>query len=219
MKNIDIKKNGYKIFSKNFFNIKKSFLKEFENIYKEKSFQSDHLNTAVINNLSSINNHPEIKRIFDEIVNILNKNEYYNNLIFDDIWFIKSNKKTYTPKKLPYIPHIDKVRKFKVMIYLNDVNLRDGPINFTKINPDTYEIFRKNLKSNYKKKQENKIVDIPIKDYLPLTGKFGTTIFFDTNTPHFAGKITKLPSYRNVVRFNFRFSIKKTFFQKFFNLC
>tara|TARA_B110001450_G_C17652562_1_gene493908 strand:- start:1737 stop:2405 length:669 start_codon:yes stop_codon:yes gene_type:complete len=208
MKKIDVYKNGYKVFSQNFFKLKKSFLNEFENIYKEKKFKSNHLNTAIINDLSSVDEYIETRRMFDEIIDVLKKNEYYDKLVFDDIWFIKSNKKTHTPKKLPFISHIDKIRKFKVMVYLNDVKLKDGPINFTKINPDKYELFRKNLKSNYKKKQKNRIIDIPKKNYTPLTGKFGTTIFFDSNTPHFAGKITKLAAHRNVVRFNFRFKEK-----------
>ena len=217
MKKIDVNKNGYKIFPHNFFKLKKSFLMEFEDIYKEKKFKSNHLNTATINDLNSINEYAEIKRMFNKIVKILEKNDYHDKLIFDDIWFIKSNKKTYIPEKLPFIPHIDKIRKFKIMVYLNDVKKKDGPINFTKIDPNKYELFRKNLKSDYKKKQKNRITDIPKKNYKPLLGKFGTTIFFDSNTPHFAGKITKLAAHRNVVRFNFRFkeNKKKNFFYNF----
>ena len=35
--------------------------------------------------------------------------------------------------KLPFIPHIDKIRKFKVMVYINDINSDAGPISFFKI--------------------------------------------------------------------------------------
>ena len=36
-------------------------------------------------------------------------------------------KKFYKNGELPNIPHIDKIRKFKIMIYLCDVNLDNGP--------------------------------------------------------------------------------------------
>ena len=62
------------------------------------------------------------------------------------------------PDQLPNIPHIDKIRKFKVMIYLNPVTLSNGPINLLKINPENYEDKRKNLKNNYKLNQENQIL-------------------------------------------------------------
>ena len=79
---------------------------------------------------------------------------------FDDIWFVKSVESIYEPKKLPYIPHIDKVRKIKAMVYLNDVTIEDGPLYIAKVNPNNYENFRKELKPDYKKRQENEIKNL-----------------------------------------------------------
>ena len=60
MKKLDVNKNGYKIFPQNFFKLKKSFLNEFEDVYKEKSSNLI-VNTATINDLSSIYKYAEIK--------------------------------------------------------------------------------------------------------------------------------------------------------------
>ena len=90
------------------------------------------------------------------------------------------------------------------MVYLNDVTIEDGPLFITKVDPNIYENFRKELKPDYKKRQENEVKNLNIKDYSPLIGKFGTTIFFDTNAPHFAGKIHNENSMRKIIRFNFR---------------
>ena len=45
------------------------------------------------------------------------------------------------------------------------------------------------------------IKNLKIEDYSPLNGEFGTTIFFDTNAPHFAGKIHNKNSLRKIIRF------------------
>ena len=152
--------------------------------------------------------------LYENIISTISKNNI-NNIFFDDIWFVKSVESTMNPK-LPYVPHIDKVRKFKA-VYLNDVTVEDGPLFITKINPNKYESFRKNLKQDYKKNQEN-IRDIDIKEYLPLTGDLGT-IIFDTNAPHFAGKLVSANSMRKIIRFNFRYKKEskfKSFIKKIF---
>ena len=207
--NLDTYKNGFHISSKDLFDINEKVKNEFENVFQKEKFQSEYLNTSIIENIDDIMNYPEIYRIFGEIINILKKNNYYNKIKFDDIWFIKSTQQIFKSGQLPYIPHIDKVRKFKVMIYLNDVDIEDGPINFIKIDPEKFENFRKNLKSDYKTRQENLIKDYPLGEYEPVSGLFGTTIFFDTNTPHFAGKLEKNFATRKAIRFNFRYFEKK----------
>jgi len=94
------------------------------------------------------------------------------------------------------------------MIYLNKLELENGPIHFVKINPNKCENFRKKLGKNYKEKQEDAIKDIHVGKYEPLKGKFGTTIFFDTNTPHFVGKIENVSAERKVISFNSSFNEK-----------
>ena len=213
---MNIEKTGFKIYPKNLFKLNNNILYEFKEILKKKTFKSNgHQNTSIIENINHIENYQETKKIFEQIIKILKKKKYYNKLVFDDIWFINSTTQTYKPKKLPFIPHIDKIRKFKIMIYLNNVKKENGPLNLAKANPKNYEVFRKNLKFDYKKKQENEVTNLSSSKYKSLTGKFGTVIFFDTNTPHFAGKITN-SSKRKVIRFNFRFieKNKKSLFIK-----
>ena len=38
-----------------------------------------------------------------------------------------------------------------------------------------------------------------------MTGKFGASIFFDTNAPHFAGPFSEDFTKRKIIRFNFRY--------------
>ena len=216
---LNIEKNGFKKLDGNYFNIKNNILEEFEEIYKNKTFcNNEYENTSIIKNLKDLNNYKMISSLYENIISTISKNNI-NNIFFDDIWFVKSVESIYEPERLPYVPHIDKVRKFKAMVYLNDVTVEDGPLFITKINPNKYESFRKNLKQDYKKNQENIVRDIDIKEYLPLTGDLGTIIFFDTNAPHFAGKLVSANSMRKIIRFNFRYKKEskfKSFIKKIF---
>lgn len=106
--------------------------------------------------------------------------------------------------KLPYIPHIDKSRYLKAMIYLHDVTLDHGPINLGNIKQGVdIEKIRKKLPKNYKESGLNSISHKDIEgDMKALEGNAGDVIFFDTNTPHHAGIITKGYS-RKILRFDF----------------
>ncbi len=134
---------------------------------------------------------------FQEIINS-------SDLRFNKLWLVNSipneTKKTF----LPYVPHIDYKRFFKVMIYLHDVNLENGPIHLgkTKNNIDIEQI-RKKLPNDYKDKGLNIISKDQIEgNLIPMLGNAGDAIFFDTNTPHKAGQI-KSGYYRKVLRFDF----------------
>ncbi len=217
MDQIDLKidTNGFKKLDGNLFGLKSDVLNDFDSIYKNKKFSNNnHKNTSIISQLEDLKNFQQVKFIYNKINQIFLYNNI-KNLEFDDIWFVKSIEEIYEPSKLPYVPHIDKIRKLKVMIYLNDVELEDGPLFITKINPKEYEKFRKNLKPDYKVKQENIIKDIDIKNFFPQMGSMGTVIFFDTNAPHFAGKLYNNKSIRKIIRFNFRFT-NSNLIKKFF---
>ncbi len=206
--NLSIKTEGYRKIDNNIFNLDNKILNEFELIYNEKKYSNNgHENTSIINNINDLKNFPYVNKLFRKILDLVKYNKI-SNIEFEDIWFVKSVESIYEPKKLPYVPHIDKVRKFKAMIYLNNVTLDDGPLYMTKINPNLYEDFRKNLKPDYKIKQENVVKNINLSSYKPLIGKLGTTIFFDTNTPHFAGKLSSEKSLRKIIRINFKFKKK-----------
>ena len=216
---LNINSEGYKKIDNNIFELNNKILEEFEIIYNDKKYNSNgHKNTAIINNLNELKKFNYLEKLNKNILNLI-KNNKIKNIQFDDIWFVKSVESIYEPRKLPYVPHIDKVRKIKAMVYLNDVTIEDGPLFMAKVDPNNYENFRKELKPDYKKRQENEVKNLNIEDYSPLNGKFGTTIFFDTNAPHFAGKIYNKNSLRKIIRFNFRFKPQnpiKNFFRNLF---
>ena len=77
------------------------------------------------------------------------------------------------------------------MVYLHDVSLEHGPIHLGRVkNTINIEKKRKQLPQDYKEKGLNSINDKDLDGSLmPMTGKTGDVIFFDTNTPHKAGII------------------------------
>ena len=87
---------------------------------------------------------PFLENTLKKVIDIL-KDE--NQIKFDSIWVQKTTKQSshYNPAKLPLIPHIDKKRMFKIMVYLNDVIKENGPINLIKCDTNKYENLRLNL--------------------------------------------------------------------------
>lgn len=62
---------------------------------------------------------------------------------------VKSKPKDTDSTKLPYIPHFDKQRYLKAMIYLHDVDINHGPIHFGNLQlPAEIEIRRRKLPAN-----------------------------------------------------------------------
>ena len=117
---------------------------------------------------------------------------------------MESSEEYYKKNELPYVPHIDKERFFKVMIYLDEVNQSNGPLCFYNDIPKNYEKLRLSLPKDYKLKKLNVLNDLDLNKFIACTGSFGTSIFFDTNTPHFASETQKY-NKRKVLRFNFKF--------------
>ena len=115
----------------------------------------------------------------------------------------KNSKKIYDDKKLPYIPHIDFNRCLKFMIYLNDVGQNNGSIHISNSDPDIYEEKRLSLKPNTPLINNNHITDLDKDSYLPMTGKAGDIIFFDTNQPHFGGSFSSEDQSRFILRIDF----------------
>jgi len=128
----------------------------------------------------------------------------YKDLSFEKLWLVSSLSDNTNKITLPYIPHIDKRRYLKAMVYLHDVNLEHGPIHLGRVkNTINIEKRRIKLPQNYQERRLNTIDDEDLKGSLtPMTGKAGDVIFFDTNTPHKAG-IIKGSYYRKVLRFDF----------------
>jgi hypothetical protein len=190
----------------NFFKINREILNEYNEIKKLKKYR-------ITNSMSSLKFTKDIKKykniynLFLKIEKIIKKKK--KNVIFEDIWLVKSNKRFTNLDKVPYVPHIDKIRKYKVMVYLNDIGINCGPLYISKISPEKFEEKRKKFSKNYQKNKEN-IINIPKEKFIPCIGPFGTTIFFDTNSPHFGGRIMKINKERLILRFNFRYVDKFT---------
>jgi hypothetical protein len=134
------------------------------------------------------------------------------------VWMVKSQPKDTDPKKLPYLPHFDKHRYLKSMIYLHDVDERNGPIHFGDLrSPPQIDVRRKDLPANYKELGCNIIGASELKAGMnPIIGKKGDGVFFDTNAAHCAGIVSE-GFERHVIRFDFEvhgFNPKKSFFQR-----
>ena len=118
-----------------------TLLNRFDQIYKENMHKSL---TPGIKELmgDEISNEPLftslLERIHKKFEFILDKND----LIFEKLWLVSSIPIDADETKLPYIPHIDKDRSLKAMIYLHDVSLNHGPIHIgrAKNNIDTEQI-------------------------------------------------------------------------------
>ena len=178
-------------------------LREFDQIYQENTSKNIHANFLDLRKddimkiplfLSLLN---KIQKKFETIIG-------HNDLSFEKLWLVSSLSDDTNKITLPYIPHIDKRRYLKAMVYLHDVNLEHGPIHLGRVKSTTdIEQKRKKLPSDYKEKGLNTISDKDLDGSLtPITGKAGDVIFFDTNTPHKAGVI-KDNYYRKVLRFDF----------------
>jgi hypothetical protein len=193
--------NGYSIYNENIFSLNKITANNlFDKDFKEKKYKTK------IPSLSKIDNQDVSNEIYLKIIeNIYDclETDLKTKIKFSNLWLQLSEEKNYDSFKLPFIPHIDYRRCFKVMIYLNNIKKENGPIHLITENPDKFENKRKSLKKDYKSRQENAVNDFDVKLYEACTGDFGTAIFFDTNCPHFAGKITS--GYRKILRFNFHY--------------
>ncbi len=125
-----------------------------------------------------------------------------NGFYLDKIWLVHSLPRDEPSDSLPYVPHFDKHRYVKVMIYLDDVSLSDGPFHSLSFAPIKNEEKRLNLSKNYKYNGENTVKDISVDDFIPCVGCSGSIVIFDTNCPHFAGSING-EGHRRVLRFDF----------------
>ena len=128
----------------------------------------------------------------------------YNHLKFTKLWLVHSTSKVTNTKELPYVPHFDKERYIKAMVYLDDVTLKDGPIYLSElIDASDIDFRRNNLPNNYKKTGDNIFADDELaSDMKPIIGKMGDVVIFDTNAPHKAGTISPGHS-RKVLRFDY----------------
>jgi ectoine hydroxylase-related dioxygenase (phytanoyl-CoA dioxygenase family) len=141
-----------------------------------------------------------------------------SDIVLDKVWFVKSQSKDTDPNKLPYLPHFDKHRYLKAMVYLHDVVEDHGPIHFGRlVDPAEIDSRRRRLPANYKDLGLNTIKESEMRSGMePVLGKAGDVIFFDTNAAHCAGIVSDCFE-RNVIRFDFDvrgFNSGKSFFRR-----
>lgn len=176
---------------------------KFENIFL-KPATSENPNIREILPGKTIEKDENLKDIVRYLQKHLETEAGLTDLQLAKIWFVQSKAVDTDPQELPYLPHFDKARYLKAMVYLHETTIDHGPISLGQpIDPDGIEVRRKRLPRNYKELGLNIINKNEIVDGLnPILGNPGDIVFFDTNTPHAAG-IVKSDLSRKVVRFDF----------------
>lgn len=123
----------------------------------------------------------------------------YSKLKLDKIWFVHTLNENSKDGELPYVPHFDKRRYLKLMVYLTDVSEFDGP--FTTASVPVVLNEEKRLKLEKNSAEENLIVDKI--NYKKITLKAGDGIIFDTNCPHYASPVD-VGGERKILRLDFQ---------------
>jgi len=123
-------------------------------------------------------------------------------------WHVTSTGVGVSSSELPYVPHFDQDRRIKVMLYLANVEVKDGPISFIKVSVadlDSFEHARIRLAKQKKADSGGHEHGNVVKMFgaIPVTGGAGTAIVFDTNNPHLAG-VPEVGGKREVFRLDFR---------------
>lgn len=177
-------------------------LTRFDKIYEEDMYQSATTNAREIIG-SSILNEPIFSKVLNKIQkkfeSILDKSD----LSFQKLWLFSWTSDDTDKSVLPYVPHFDQHRVLKAMLYLHDVTLDHGPIELGNVK-NTFNVDQLRIKLSKDKKKGSNILSEKLleKNLVPMIGRAGDVIFFDTNTPHKAG-IIKKGFYRKVLRFTF----------------
>jgi len=118
---------------------------------------------------------------------------------------------------MPFCLHTDKLIFFKVMIYLMDIEIENGPLHIVPVNSNGLEkmITYKN-KNNFYEKHKKNWLNIPARidselDTLAMEGPIGSIVLFNAHIPHKAGmlknnKIRKviILEYENHKQYNWR---------------
>jgi hypothetical protein len=188
---------------------------DFEELYaRKKSLEYD--NVSVFSSGEA-----ESDDVLSDILSKILKSYGLEEYVLRKVWLVKSEFETIDEGKLPFIPHIDKERYLKFMLYVTDVAEEDGPFYSCEEVKDVelYEALRQKIKGTKKEQKLNEINDFSIKTYKPVLGSSGDLVIFDTNIPHFAGAIEK-GKVRKVIRFDFEKKEwnKKSFKSKFKSL-
>lgn len=143
---------------------------------------------------------PLIKKAISHFQSEISDSAIYKDVSLDKIWLVTTSESNSSPGELPYIPHFDRRRFIKLMVYLNDVSAIDGPFTTATHHVNLYETQRKSLPENYKMLGLNS--KLQLHDYSEITFSAGSGVIFDTNCAHFA-KPVLAGGKRQALRFDF----------------
>ena len=178
--------------------------KTVEEVKLKKEFQKNRVNIWELHP-KQIKKIPTLKDTAEDIRNKLQSESGLNNLKLDKVWIALTEPSVADQTKGPYLTHFDKRRFLKGMVYLHDVEVDDGPIHFGEYE-DSFRVddVRRGLPENHQELGLNIVgSDQLTAEPLPVVGKAGDLVLFDTNAPHKAGNVKKGHS-REVVRFDFQ---------------
>jgi hypothetical protein len=147
---------------------------------------------------------PTLEKIADDIQLKLESLSEFRGLKLEKVWVVLTEPAVADQTKLPYIPHFDKRRYLKGMVYLHDVEIENGPIHFGKYQ-ESFRVdeIRRTLPENHKELGLNLVADQNMSETpSPVLGAAGDLVMFDTNAPHKAGTVAE-GHFRKVVRFDF----------------
>ena len=172
---------------------------EFEHIYALKAADSGYENVAQLHE-SDIAALPAIKSIFEQVRRHMAA--ISPSLAFAQLWLVKSREENIHADVVPFVPHFDRQRFIKAMIYLDDVLPADGPFTVAsqpRLAPTACAGF---YPTTDKARGMNVVRDVPVAHFTACTGPAGSVIFFDTNSPHYAAHV-QASGQRRVFRFDF----------------
>jgi hypothetical protein len=153
-----------------------------------------------------------LSNVYDRVEKLISEQADYN-VNFSKLWCVKSNYENVDASKLPYLPHFDRIRFLKVMVYLTDTDRDSGAFFAAKSNVFKVELQRRNLPLNHKEQYLNDARGLG--EFHPIDGKAGDAIIFDTNCPHYAGAVSK-GKERRVLRFDYANPIWNSYWKSSF---
>lgn len=159
---------------------------------------------------------PLVRGSLSKLVPVVEKiHEIYfdTSVQLSKIWFQRTSNHSpdgFSEKTTPFLPHIDVHRMWKAMIYVDDINVENGPFMSSYLDPNLFEEGRVSASIRIETGQSNPqeewsalLKNLTIADFTPVVGQAGTVHVFDTNTPHLAGT-PKGQKFRRIVRLDFQ---------------
>lgn len=205
----DLNENGFVKLGKVFnYHEIKLLNKLYENIDNEGNYWckiSENQNSMLIRK-NQIKKNNKLINIFKQkdlfVINTLSKKYLSKEIEFEGIFFADTIGIQSKRNSLPFIPHIDKHHRIKIMIYLTNVDKNSGPLE---VWPKTNKLYYKE-RFDYRKQNKtvskfNNVKNVS-SNPLKLDGSAGEVFIFDTDILHQAGS-ANYNIQRRVIRLDF----------------